>query len=68
MNIVNGMTHGLKQYIHRSKWKGKNIVFEGRAELDSNAHFEGYNRLADGVTFLNSRMGYASYIGTDCFI
>ena len=44
MSIVNGMTHGLKQSIHRSKWKGKNITFEGKAELDSTDQFEGYNR------------------------
>lgn len=68
MSIVNGMTHGLKQSIHRSKWKGKNITFEGKAELDSTDQFEGYNRLANGVTFLNSKIGYASYIGENCFI
>ncbi len=68
MNILYSMTHGLKQTIHRSKWNGKNIIFEGKAELDSSDYFEGFNRLANGVTFLNSRIGYASYIGTNCFI
>ncbi len=68
MNFFDTMMHGIKQQIHRSKWRGKHVTFEGKTELDSTDYFEGYNRLADGVTFLNSRLGYASYIGADCFI
>ena len=68
MRFLDTVTHGIKQQIHRSKWCGKHVTFEGRAELDSADQFEGCNRLAAGVTFLNSRIGYASYIGTNCFI
>ncbi len=68
MNIFDEIIHSFKQFLHRAKWRGKNIIFEGKTELDSADKFEGYNRLADGVTFLNSKIGYASYIGNDSFI
>ncbi len=68
MIFIDMVTHRFKQYLHRSKWSWRHIIFEGKTELDSADSFEGYNRLANGVTFLNSKLGYASYIGTNSFI
>lgn len=61
------MLHGFKQMIHRFKARGK-CRFGKDTTIDSKAHFEGANKLADGVTFLNSSLGYASYISNDSFI
>ena len=36
--------------------------------IDATSTFEGDNRLDDGVTFLNSQIGYASYVSNDSFI
>lgn len=59
--------HRLKQFIHRQKVKDK-CIFEGKVEIDSADIFEGANRLTADVTFLNSHIGYASYVGNRSFI
>lgn len=57
----------IKQFIHRNRNK-KNCKFAGKVTLDSNAKFEGHNRLAEGVTFLNSSIGKYSYIAEKSFV
>lgn len=52
----------VKQWVHRIRVR-KRCIFEGAVEIDSYDRFEGANRLTNGVTLLNSSMGYASYIG-----
>ena len=43
-------------------------LFEAKVEIDAHDQFEGTNRLASGVRFLNSSLGYASYIGENSFV
>ena len=57
----------IKQFIHRFKNR-KKCFFENNVIIDSYGKFEGKNRLTSGVIFLNSALGYASYIGNRCFI
>ena len=57
----------LKQYIHRHKHI-KNCIFGNNTTIDSNAVFEGCNRLGDNVSFLNSKIGFASYVSENSFI
>ena len=57
----------IKQFIHRFKNR-KECIFEDNITIDSYDTFEGKNRLTSGVTLLNSKLGYASYIGNRCFI
>lgn len=59
--------HYIKQFIHRKKvgsacWFGKNTT------IDSKSRFEGMNKLSDNSLFLNSSMGYASYVSDHSFI
>lgn len=61
------MMHFIKQTVHRIR-VGKLCEFGKRTTIDSKANFEGKNRLADNVTFLNSSLGYASYIGHSSFV
>ena len=56
----------IKQSIHRGKNKDA-CVFEENVVIDSADKFEGRNRLTVGVTFLNSSLGYASYVGARSF-
>lgn len=57
----------LKQCIHRYKVRSL-CAFEENVTIDSSDKFEGMNRLTKGVTFLNSSIGYASYISNNSFI
>ncbi len=57
----------LKQMIHRKR-HGRACRFGEKTVIDSNAHFRGENRLGDHVVFLNSTLGYASYVSADSFI
>ena len=59
--------HYIKQFIHRKKignacWFGKSTT------IDSKSRFEGMNKLSNGSFFLNSSMGYASYVSDHSFI
>ena len=62
-----GFKHCAKQWVHRIK-VGKNCKFGRGTTIDSAARFEGENKLAANATFLNSSIGYASYIGERSFI
>lgn len=64
---MNSILYFIKQFIHRSRNK-KNCKFDKRVTLDSKVSFEGANRLAEGVTFLNSSLGKYSYVSTNSFI
>lgn len=59
--------HCIKQLIHRKK-VGNACLFGKNTTIDSKAKFEGMNRLSDGAVFLNSSMGYASYVSDHSFI
>ncbi len=61
------LLHAIKQIVHRSKVK-KFCSFGLDTTIDSNAKFEGENRLGNGATFLNSSMGYGSYVSDHSFI
>lgn len=61
------MLKAIKQWIHRFKTKD-NCIFGKKVTIDSRCVFEGGNRLAYGVTALNTRLGYGSYIGDNSFI
>lgn len=57
----------LKQFVH--KRKVRKLCFWGpNTIIDSNAKFEGNNRIAEGSIFLNSSMGYATYVNDHSFI
>ena len=59
--------HYIKQIIHRKKI-GDACIFGKNTTIDSNGRFEGMNKLSNDSTFLNSSMGYASYISDHSFI
>lgn len=59
--------HYIKQLIHRKKI-GNACAFGKHTTIDSKAHFEGGNRLGDDTWFLNSSIGYASYVSDHSFI
>lgn len=57
----------IKQLIHRKRI-GNACTFGKHTTIDSKSYFEGMNRLGDGAWFLNSCMGYASYVSDHSFI
>lgn len=57
----------IKQKIHRIKNR-KNCQFGRNTVIDSKVVFGGKNKLGSGVTFLNSSLAFASYVGEDSFI
>lgn len=57
----------LKQIVHKIKHKGK-CLFRSNTIIDSNVKFEGNNSIADNVIFLNSTLGYGSYVSERSFI
>ncbi len=57
----------LKQFIHRSRVYKLCRVGE-KVILDSRSKFEGNNRIGFGTVFLNSSLGFGSYIATNSFI
>ena len=57
----------LKQFIHRLKYKNY-CRFGKNTNLDSSCHFEGANFISNNSSFLNSTLGYASYIGENSFV
>lgn len=57
----------IKQFIHRKKI-GSVCRFGAHTTIDSKAVFEGANRLGSDSVFLNSSMGYASYVSDHSFI
>lgn len=57
----------IKQIVHRYKVR-RFCSFENNVCIDSFDQFEGMNRLTNGVTFLTSTIGYASYIGNRSFV
>ena len=59
--------HCIKQLIHRKRI-GNACTFGKYTTIDSKASFEGMNRLGDKTCFLNSSMGYASYVSDYSFI
>lgn len=61
------IVHCIKQLIHRTRI-GNACVFGKHTTIDSKTKFEGMNRLGDRTCFLNSFMGYASYISDCSFI
>lgn len=58
------MLKAIKQFHHRFRNR-KKCIFEHRVVTDSRSFFEGGNRLTERVLFLNSTIGYGSYIGND---
>ena len=57
----------IKQLIHRKR-VGNTCRFGKNVIIDSKVTFEGMNRLGDDTYFLNSFMGYSSYISNHSFI
>ena len=61
------MLHCIKQFIHRKRI-GSTCSFGKSTTIDSTARFEGENLLLNHSVFLNSSMGYASYVSDHSFI
>ena len=61
------LIYHIKQFIHRKK-VGSVCRFGAHTTIDSKAVFEGANRLGSDSVFLNSSMGYASYVSDHSFI
>ena len=57
----------VKQYIRRKKFRSACNI-NSKAVVDGACRFEGANRICAGTVFLNSSMGYASYVGERSFI
>lgn len=63
MKILKRINQIQRQYKKRQLCRfGRNVV------INATSTFEGNNRLDDDVTFLNSKIGYASYVSNDSFI
>lgn len=62
-----GVIKAIKQFIHRKK-VGNKCRFGKRTTIDSSAQFEGNNLICDDAVFLNSKLGYASYVREKVFI
>ena len=65
--MIYQLKKSIKQWIHRRR-VGRNCIFGHNVTIDSHSHFEGSNVLSENVTFLNSSIGYASYVGERSFI
>ena len=65
--MIYQIVKSLKQWIHRRR-VGRSCAFGRDVTIDSQSHFEGSNVLSDHATFLNSNIGYASYVGEHSFI
>lgn len=63
----NGNESIIKQLIRRKR-VGNTCLFGQNTTIDSKAKFKGMNRISDGSFFLNSFMGYASYVSDHSFI
>ena len=61
------LLHYIKQLIHRKR-VGNACLFAKSTTIDSESKFEGENRLSNYSVFLNSFMGYASYVSDHSFI
>lgn len=59
--------HCIKQFTHKKR-VSNTCSFGKNTTIDSKAGFEGENKLSDYSVFLNSSMGYASYISDHSFI
>lgn len=59
--------HCIKQLIHRKRI-GDACTFGKHTTIDSKSYFEGMNRLGDDTWFLNSSIGYASYVSDRSFV
>jgi len=46
----------------------KKCIFDNYFLIDKNTDFEGKNRLSDNTVLLNSKLGYASYVGKQTFL
>lgn len=46
----------------------KKCNFIGQVIIDKNVYLEGKNRIADKTKVINSKIGFASYLGERCFI
>lgn len=57
----------VKQFIHRWKYR-RTCFFEKETMIDSRCEFEGKNKVSRGCVVLNTKMGYASYIGDHSFV
>ncbi len=57
----------IKQFIHRTRYKS-NCTIGKKITLDSHCEFEGKNRITNNCVVLNTKMGYASYIGQNSYI
>lgn len=59
--------HCIKQFIHRKRI-GDACIFGKHTTIDSKSYFEGMNRLGNDTWFLNSSIGYASYVSNHSFV
>ena len=63
------MLTGLKRFykIAKIKLQRKNVIFESKANISTNAKFEGQNKIGKKSWF-DGYMGYGTYIGDECTI
>ena len=57
----------IKQFIYKQKSRNR-CRFGNNVRIDSRCTFEGFNKISDNVILLNSKLGYASYIGDRSFV
>lgn len=64
---MKSLLHSLKQFVHRRR-VGSACRFGSHTTIDSTSIFEGANRLGNNSVFLNSSIGYGSYVSESSFI
>lgn len=58
----------LKRYWYALRYRKKRVKLCKGVDIGVNVVFEGYNTLASNVNIVNTRLGYASYIGKNSVI
>ena len=57
----------VKYYIMKFRWKNRCKLAQ-KVIVDRNAVFEGKNSVRGNSQILNSHLGYATYVGGNCFL
>lgn len=57
----------IKYFIMKFRWKNK-CSLASKTVVDRNAVFEGKNAVRENSKILNSKLGYATYVGENCFL
>ena len=66
MGILYNWGHRMMQCIRKRKYS--TVLFGAGTTIDQTADFEGNNKIGNGSTILNTKVGLGSYCGGGCFL